>query len=67
MSKKILCIVESAYRGTLEEQDDSIMWLTQALGKAGGGEMMAGSDLDLMLIYDHPAEVTESTGRRRMA
>ncbi len=31
-----------------------------ALGKAGGGEMMAGSDLDLMLIYDHPEEVTES-------
>ncbi len=25
-----------------------------ALGKAGGREMMAGSDLDLMLIYDHP-------------
>ena len=25
-----------------------------AMGKAGGREMMAGSDLDLMLIYDHP-------------
>ncbi|MGE4480716.1 bifunctional [glutamine synthetase] adenylyltransferase/[glutamine synthetase]-adenylyl-L-tyrosine phosphorylase [Acidocella sp.] len=24
-----------------------------ALGKAGAGEMLAGSDLDLMLIYDH--------------
>lgn len=34
-----------------------------AMGKAGGGEMMAGSDLDLMLLYDHPEEVTESTGR----
>ncbi len=30
------------------------------LGKAGGREMMAGSDLDLMLVYDHPAAVTES-------
>ncbi|MBW4092663.1 MAG: bifunctional [glutamine synthetase] adenylyltransferase/[glutamine synthetase]-adenylyl-L-tyrosine phosphorylase [Proteobacteria bacterium] len=30
------------------------------LGKAGGREMMAGSDLDLMLIYDHPEGVTES-------
>jgi glutamate-ammonia-ligase adenylyltransferase len=29
-----------------------------ALGKAGAGEMLAGSDLDLMLIYDHaPAEI----------
>jgi glutamate-ammonia-ligase adenylyltransferase len=25
-----------------------------ALGKAGSMEMMAGSDLDLMLVYDHP-------------
>ena len=38
-----------------------------ALGKAGGGEMMAGSDLDLMLIYDHPPEVTESRGARRVS
>ncbi len=30
------------------------------LGKAGGREMMAGSDLDLMLVYDHPAEVFHS-------
>ena len=27
-----------------------------ALGKAGGREMMAGSDLDLMLIYSHPPQ-----------
>ena len=37
-----------------------------ALGKAGGREMLAGSDLDLMLIYDHPTEVTESHGARSM-
>jgi glutamate-ammonia-ligase adenylyltransferase len=37
-----------------------------ALGKAGGREMMAGSDLDLMLIYDHPELVTESRGARSM-
>jgi glutamate-ammonia-ligase adenylyltransferase len=35
-----------------------------ALGKAGGQEMMAGSDLDLMLIYDHPETATESRGGR---
>jgi glutamate-ammonia-ligase adenylyltransferase len=35
-----------------------------ALGKAGSREMMAGSDLDLMLVYDHPPEVTESRGAR---
>jgi [glutamine synthetase] adenylyltransferase / [glutamine synthetase]-adenylyl-L-tyrosine phosphorylase len=36
------------------------------LGKAGGREMMAGSDLDLMLIYDHPEDVSESRGARSM-
>ena len=36
------------------------------LGKAGGREMMAGSDLDLMLVYDHPDEVTDSRGGRPM-
>jgi glutamate-ammonia-ligase adenylyltransferase len=35
-----------------------------ALGKAGSREMMTGSDLDLMLIYDHPEDVTESHGVR---
>ena len=37
-----------------------------AMGKAGGREMMAGSDLDLMLVYDHPVEVSESRGARRL-
>jgi glutamate-ammonia-ligase adenylyltransferase len=36
-----------------------------ALGKAGSAEMMAGSDLDLMLIYDHPPDA-ESNGARRL-
>jgi glutamate-ammonia-ligase adenylyltransferase len=37
-----------------------------ALGKAGSREMMAGSDLDLMLIYDHPDPEPESDGRMRL-
>ncbi|HTB44893.1 MAG TPA: glutamine-synthetase adenylyltransferase [Acetobacteraceae bacterium] len=37
------------------------------LGKAGGREMMAGSDLDLMLIYAHPEAETESRGARSLA
>ena len=36
------------------------------LGKAGGREMMAGSDLDLMLLYDHPPDALESDGPRRL-
>ncbi|MDQ2803032.1 MAG: bifunctional [glutamine synthetase] adenylyltransferase/[glutamine synthetase]-adenylyl-L-tyrosine phosphorylase, partial [Pseudomonadota bacterium] len=37
-----------------------------AMGKAGGREMMAGSDLDLMFIYDHSADVSESRGPRSL-
>jgi glutamate-ammonia-ligase adenylyltransferase len=37
-----------------------------ALGKLGSREMTAASDLDLMLIYDFPAEASESDGRKRL-
>jgi glutamate-ammonia-ligase adenylyltransferase len=37
------------------------------LGKAGGREMMAGSDLDLMLVYEHPESSTESHGPKPIA
>ncbi|HEX5778134.1 MAG TPA: bifunctional [glutamine synthetase] adenylyltransferase/[glutamine synthetase]-adenylyl-L-tyrosine phosphorylase, partial [Xanthobacteraceae bacterium] len=35
-----------------------------ALGKLGGSEMTAGSDLDLLLLYDYEPERAESDGAR---
>jgi glutamate-ammonia-ligase adenylyltransferase len=37
------------------------------MGKLGGREMTAASDVDLIVLYDHPPEVTESTGARPIA
>jgi glutamate-ammonia-ligase adenylyltransferase len=36
-----------------------------ALGKLGGREMLPGSDLDLILVYDHAVGVEASAGRAR--
>jgi len=36
------------------------------LGKLGAGSMMAGSDLDLILVYDHPADAVSEGGGRSL-
>jgi len=38
-----------------------------AMGKLGGGEMSATSDIDLILLYDHDADAQFSDGKKSLA
>lgn len=42
-------------------------WCILAMGKMGGREMTATSDMDLILVYDAPESVDESDGARPLA
>jgi len=37
------------------------------MGKLGGREMLPGSDLDIVLVYDHAPDATESDGPKALA
>ena len=55
--------IEKTFRevhGELKGQESAIL----AMGKLGGQEMTAGSDLDLILIYDCASDATSSDGGR---
>jgi len=52
----------AATHGRLRGQEEVLL----ALGKLGGREMTAGSDLDLIVVYDFDANHPESDGKRSL-